>query len=349
MHNNFLVITAVLIMTSFSQVTQAADKVSAAHFGVLAFLDWNHDWNGYLYPDRASIVKAAEGMKKLGIGIVRVDFPWVHTENEKDVWTFERYDMIADVLTEHGIEICAVLGYSPQWLGAWNDAPKDLAAYENYVRTVVARYKSKIKYWECWNEPDSPVYFVPQDNMKTYAPLLKIFYRTVKETQPDATVLVGGMTTDGYFKFKELFKLGAGDSFDVINYHPFVNPDNPNAFDEARQKMKLLRELMRKNGKQPRIWVTEVGCPGVKKKGEARWWEGVAQSEAEQAIFLTGIISALSMQDGVEKVFWAFWQDTDGHFGDAVDNLGLLRRDGSEKPAYQAYRTFIADVTASNT
>jgi hypothetical protein len=333
--------TAVCVMVQMGYA-DAAEASVQKRFGVLAFLDWDHAWNGHMYPDRASIERAAAKMRELGITDVRVDFPWVHMEKDPGVWTFERYDDIADVMYQNGISVCAVLGYSPQWMGAWNDAPRDLAAYENYVRTVVARYKDRITAWECWNEPDSPVYFVPQDGMKTYAEVLRVCSRAVRETDPSATVLVGGMTTDGYFKLKELFKLGLGDAFDVINYHPFVNPENPSATNEAVQKMRLLRELMVKHGKPPRIWVTEIGCPGVPRKGEARWWEGIAQDEDEQAAFLETIVTALTMQQGVEKVFWAFWQDTDGHFRDAVDHFGLLRHDGSSKPAYERYRAIIS-------
>ena len=41
--------------------------------------------------------------------------------------------------------------------------------------------------------------------------------------------------------------------------------------------------------------------------------------------------------EGLEKIFWAFWRDTD-HFKSGVDYFGLIRRDFSRKPAFEAYK-----------
>ena len=41
---------------------------------------------------------------------------------------------------------------------------------------------------------------------------------------------------------------------------------------------------------------------------------------------------------GVEKIFWAFFRDTDHHFQCGTDYFGLVRLDFTPKPAYRAYR-----------
>jgi hypothetical protein len=67
------------------------------------------------------------------------------------------------------------------------------------------------------------------------------------------------------------------------------------------------------------------------------WWLGRNPGEQEQAVWLTLVYQALPAEPKVEKVFWAFFRDTDRHFKDGTDYFGLVRHDFSPKPAYRAY------------
>lgn len=314
-----------------------------ADYGVLAFLNWNHSWNHYKYNDDSDLKRVVKQIKKLGVGIVRVDFPWNDIEKQQGVFNYARYDQIVDLLTKNDIEILAVVGYSPNWAArAWNMPPDNLDYFYRCALNLVNRYKGKIKYWECWNEPDSKTYFALQDGMRTYTKLLKKFYKAIKGVDSDALVLHGGVTTNGFYAIKDIIKNGGTYSFDIANIHPFVGPEREQFKTEMRNKIVALRKLLWESGKMPRIWVTEIGCPGVSKTDSSKtWWEGYAQTEEEQAEFLREAIPYLKDIEGVEKVFWAFFKDNENHFRNAVDNFGLVRKDGRSKAAYKVYQEII--------
>ena len=88
-----------------------------------------------------------------------------------------------------------------------------------------------------------------------------------------------------------------------------------------------------------KIWFTEIGCPGVKKlTKENGWWEGLSPTETQQAAFVKEVFTRVIELADVEKVFWAFFRDSDRHFNSGVDYFGLVRWDFSKKPAYEAYK-----------
>ncbi|NIM95445.1 MAG: hypothetical protein GTO18_17245 [Anaerolineales bacterium] len=143
---------------------------------------------------------------------------------------------------------------------AWADAsgktcgpiePEDLTAFGDFMYDVVARYNKApyfVKYWEIWNEPDiDPDLVGPGswigcwgDESDTYygggyyADMLKIVYPRIKQADPSAKVLFGGLLLDcdptnppeGKTCKPSLFLEGAlrnagGDYFDILAFHGY--------------------------------------------------------------------------------------------------------------------------------
>ncbi len=306
-------------------------------FGVLDFLDWNQDWNGFQYDSPAKIERAAALMEKAGVGMVRQPFPWNTMEEEKGRIQFDRYDQILDILGRHHIAVLGLISYSALWTHREWNAPPDPEAFLKFTRAVVRRYKDRIKYWELWNEPDHSTYWNKQDQMQTYTELLKVFTPAVKEEDPTAMVVLGSGNTA--FPIRQMYRNGAKAFFDVVNIHPFWDPLKPNAILGVQGIYKGVLKAMEENQDTNKpIWITEVGCPGIPPlKNPPTWWEGKATTETEQAAWVTTVYQEALTWPGVERIFWAFFRDTD-HFHDAVDYFGLLRRNFSPKPSYNAYR-----------
>jgi hypothetical protein len=59
----------------------------------------------------------------------------------------------------------------------------------------VSRYKGKVRYWQNDAEPNNPVFWA--GTKEEFVAQLKVFYRAVKDADPDASVVVGGY--DGLF------------------------------------------------------------------------------------------------------------------------------------------------------
>ena len=58
---------------------------------------------------------------------------------------------------------------------------------------------------------------------------------------------------------------------------------------------------------------------------------GKNPDESAQAAWLKDVTGALLKDEHVDKIFWAFFRDCKGHWGNGVDYFGLLRWDYSKK------------------
>ncbi|MCX5702404.1 MAG: beta-galactosidase [Candidatus Omnitrophica bacterium] len=316
-------------------------------FGVLEFLHWNHPWNHYKYGDEKDLKKSVALMKESGVGWVRMDFLWSDIEPEASKFEFAKYDYIVDLLSENNIHILGLLNYSADWAstcGKWNCPPLDNNLFTNYAVKIVQRYKGKIKHWEVWNEPDSSTYWTDQDSLKSYCILLKDVYIALKEVDPDCKILNGGLA-NGIASVNHLYDNGAKGYFDILNLHFFESPLNPDAIKRVIVFPKLAYKVMARNQDgDKKIWITEIGCPGVKRGLKVNnWWMGNNPNEAEQAKWLKDVFTSLTREKFVEKVFWAFFRDTKEHWNNGVDYFGLLRWDFTRKPAFLTYKKCFND------
>jgi hypothetical protein len=326
---------------------EAKDRTEDNPFGVLEFLHWNHPWNNYKYASRQDLEKAAALIKEAGIGFVRLDFLWEDIEPEQGKFALAKYDQIVEVLVEHRLAILGLLNYSAPWAaseGTWNSPPGDTQTFVNYAVKVIGRYKDKVKYWEVWNEPDSPTYWAKQDGLESYCALLKEVYLAAKKIDPDCRILNGGLA-NGLSSVNRLYDQGAKDYFDILNIHYFAQPLSAGAISQVTAFPRLVRKVMERNGDQDKeIWLTEIGCPGVKKElAVANWWLGENPDEQQQAEWLKEAFTQLLKEKTVEKIFWAFLRDCHNHWGNGIDYFGLLRWNFSCKPAFRAYKQITAN------
>lgn len=311
-------------------------------FGVLEFLHWNHPWNNYKYSCVADIEKVAKLMKEAGVGWVRMDFLWEEIEPREGDFQFGKYDKIVEVLYRNNIHILALLDYSAYWARVcpeWNCPPKESKFFANYAAKMIEHYKDKIKYWEVWNEPDSSAYWKDQDGMKGYCALLKEVYVAAKKIDPDCKILNGGLA-NGVGSINRLYDNGAKDYFDILNIHFFENPAHKSAIESVKSYPKLAYKIMSRNGDAgKKIWITEIGCPGVKQGITVKnWWMGSNPDERAQAEWVKMVYAELLKDGNVEKIFWAFFRDCQGHWDNGVDYFGMVRWDYSKKPSFGAYQ-----------
>lgn len=354
---NKLTILPALFLLTFSQLHAGEmlprDKMTADPaaltkdnldnpFGVLEFLHWNHPWNNHKYSSIRDLERSTSLMQEAGVGWVRVDFLWGDIEPEEGKFDFSKYDDIVRLLRSKGIHILGILHYSADWAsscGEWNCAPKDNKLFINYASKVIRRYKDQVKHWELWNEPDSSTYWKQQDGLKSYCVLLEEVYTAAKQIDPECKILNGGLA-NGMSSINKLYDNGAKDYFDILNIHFFESPFNPGSLKAVASYPKLAYNIMRRNGDgHKKIWITEIGCPGVKKGLKVgNWWMGKNPTERQQAKWLKDVYSELLKDPHVGKIFWAFFRDTKNHWNNGVDYFGMVRWGFSRKPAYRAYR-----------
>ena len=206
-------------------------------------------------------------LRELGASLVRVYFYWSQIEPGPGEYTFEVVDAFLEQLSgseEVWVTVCS----SSQWATeqATDFLPpspaKDVAAYDRFIRQLVQHCTGRVHYWQCDNEP-SNVGLTWAGTVDSYLAQLRVMYRAVQETDPDAAVVLGGApyalpssapdSPERQF-FDVLLREGR-DFFDLFDLHLYGQADLILSDIEAA------RDLMRAFGYEKELVVGEYNAP----------------------------------------------------------------------------------------
>ncbi len=260
-----------------------------------------------------------------------------------------------------------------------------LEAFADFLSEAVKRYSIppyKVKFWELGNEPDVDPSLVSFNSVfgcwgdqndqfyggGYYAEMLKVVYPAIKAADPDATVLIGGLLLDcdptqppegkdckpGRF-LEGILNNGGGDYFDAVSFHGYTHyfgpsTDIPNQlfFDDHHPdwghrggvvigKIDYLRQVMTNFIIDKPIYHTEgallclegnpIDCspPG----------EDFYDSQADYVVRMY----VRNWANGVSGTIWYQFEGPGWRYG------GLLDENQNPKPAYEALRTLITELS----
>jgi Abnormal spindle-like microcephaly-assoc'd, ASPM-SPD-2-Hydin len=220
----------------------------------------------------------------------------------------------------------------------------DLADYRSMIAQIVARADPFIRDWEIWNEPDNGGFFTgtPQQ----YAQMLRAAHDAIKEIDPQANVLLGGISgTSGMGWLAQVFAVPGADAahaFDIANIHERGRLDAL-AADVASWK----RFLGGYSFTGP-LWVTEHGYPS---DPAFQYDPAYAAGPVSQAAYLTASIPTL-IDAGAGEVFVTERDNLGGEFasegvlGGEVSDPPVADPQVVEKPAYAAVRAIAECYTS---
>jgi len=126
------------------------------------------------------------------------------------------------------------------------------------------RYRGRVRHWEVWNEENIETFW-RNVSAEDYVKLLKVTYAEIKSADPEAKVLLGGLSRVPTNYIDKVYLAGGKDYFDIMNIHPYTRPDPPER--RMLKELKELKTIMAKHedaGKP--IWITEIGWPVPKRK-----------------------------------------------------------------------------------
>jgi len=300
--------------------------------------------------------------KNLGVKWLRMDFVWIDFEPYRDApFDFSEYDQIVGWAKNNGIEIIPLLWTVPYWLNnaTHSDIPTGAAfndfvtRFGNFVYKIVEHYKTDIKYFEIWNEPNIGFWNDPESTLyvydewhtynsergvEKYVTLLKEAYTQAKRANPNCVVISGGISNYAPY-LQEMYGYGAKGYFDVFGSHPYFwhgttknyDPDYvwvegyPDNFASIQQ----MRDVMVANGDgTKKIMITELGVDGQPgPEGET--------TEAIQARALTRVFQKIDEE--FPYVIGVMWF----HLRTEMENYGLLHEDYTPRQMYYAYQQLI--------
>jgi hypothetical protein len=288
-------------------------------------------------------------LKALGTNWVRVFATWSDLEPARGDYSpswLGNYERLFHELP-HGTKVVVDVVGTPRWeTGSDNEhtPPANPDDYAAFVGGLAQRWGAHVAAYELWNEEDDPGWWVGAPDPAAYAALLRASYPVIKAAEPNATVLVGGLTGNDYPFLEGLYQAGAKGYFDAVAVHTdtacniaspyaFLKGMNERMIPDSFLAFREVHSVMLANGDDKPIWMTELSWRTTSAEcGEGYWAGRKAQgvTDEQQATYLRQAYHCLAQAPYVQVAIWFPLQDE----GDEV--AGLLRADGSRKPSFEA-------------
>jgi len=316
---------------------------------------WSHVYND---GERQVVV---DKLAAAGLRWVRIDIGWASMERDgKGQITASYIDLLercVNMARQRNLQVLVNVSGTPGWANgnrASSTPPTNPAAYGDFARWIAGRLRGRVSAWEIWNEPNSPGFWA--GTVAEYAELVKAGYRGFKAGDSGASVVAGGSAWNDSDWVRELYQRGVKDHFDALSTHPYqgVGDAPPEHADDGNKwwfsHAPAVRQVMVDYGDaDAQLWFTEFGWSthsndGIPAGSDNSWMRGV--TEATQADYVVRSIEhARRNWPYVGPMFWykerswrpagSTWFDT--HF----EGYGLLRPDGSVRPAYSALKRLL--------
>jgi hypothetical protein len=296
----------------------------------------------------------------------RLDIGWPEVEPSRGHWRWGESDHQFTEAARHGVTVLPLLMGVPGWTGASpTTIPADPTGFAGYVARAVRRYGPGGSFWrrhprlpyhpavwfELWNEPYLEQFSNGGPRPAVYARLVKAAASAGRRASPKAKFLLAadtsGLATGGRATpwVQALYRAvpDLNRYFDGVAAHPYSAPRGPlvdipgtNTRFEFR-RVELLHKMFvaRGAGAKP-FWITEVGwstCPALTQD---------CVSEGRQATYIGQVLNTVKNRYSawLRAVFLYNYRDSPAS-PDPTDRehwFGLIRRDGSPKPAWSVLR-----------
>ncbi len=289
-----------------------------------------------------------------GMRWARIPLFWFHNEPENTTpenyrWWYDFEEWLAR-LSARDVKVILTLTGNPSWAASYVGGPIDKVSIDELVEFMVAvvdRYSAppyNVKHWEFYNEPDNGSAFYARLGWgywgpwpEKYAEMLHAVYAPIKEADPDAQIVFGGLAYDNFTDtggpfvrefLDQVLQHPYGKNFDIMNFHyyPVFHPRwDPYGRDIIGKATYLRDKLASYNVFKPFI-CTESGL----------WSDAVEGGGYEEQSRYVAQLFARSMEAELDATIWYKLIDD---VGPGVKKHGVLEYDLTPKPAYYAYQT----------
>lgn len=301
-----------------------------------------------------------QAARQLGVSWTRVPFNWADLQaGGPDTWTPKVSQAQIDKEIVAGRMVVGLLIGIPQWArdqqdlpkGLWLDADDPGNTWATFVRQAVSRHRGRINHWIIWNEPDiaeSEIAHTWHGSVADFAQLQRTAYRAAKAVNPSAVIHLSAFTYwADYYAGTEQYMARLLDEimadprapqhdyyFDVATAHLYFQPS------QIYDLTNLFVDIMRQRGMDQPIWLVETNAPPKDDPGwpVSNWTLSVTQQE--QAAYIPQALAA-ALAAGVERVAVYKLRDTADDRAANPEPFGLVRLDGSRRPAFESYQVAV--------
>ncbi|HEX7278643.1 MAG TPA: hypothetical protein VF255_03365 [Solirubrobacterales bacterium] len=343
-----------LLTSAFLLVPASAQAVPQGFFGIV--------------PQTTLTAEDTARMRAGGIETIRVPIAWSSIESSPSGgYAWSGVDEIVALAARERIEVLPFFLSTPRWLSRDQrrlpvDSGRQRRAWAAFIGAAVERYgrngqfwaehgpgsanplpRVPIRAWQIWNEQNF-FYFTRPASPGRYARLLKITHRAVRQADPRADIVLGGLfgnpkqrppvAMDAVDFLDRLYRVGGiKATFDAVALHPY-------AADTA--ELRLLVEgvrstMVRNRDRGAGLYLTEVGW-GSQFNPRVVAFEVGLRGQARELRGAYAYLISNRGRLGLRQVDWFTWKDISGSCS-FCDSSGLFRRGGKfrPKPAWHAF------------
>jgi len=289
-------------------------------------------------------------LKALDLRWIRLGLHWERLEPAPGQWQWTDLDRLMQVIEQEQLKpLVYLVGSAPFATSAPAGVsnpdqypPTNPQLFANSFATLASRYPH-VGAWQVWNEQNIPPFWQPAEDPVQYRQLLESSLGALTAARPDATQVIGGhayysqMPVRGGLMLQAMTQLGSVRPDRVTAYHPYSHEpegDVPGVGDFIAHA-NTVNQYLRHSGSGP-IWATEFGWSSDAGPVELQPIIG-EQGQADYMLRRLALMSAMDF----DRIFLFTLSDLDARATPRDQFYGLLRLNGSEKPAYQALKRFL--------
>ena len=292
---------------------------------------WGEMWRHWYGPQVEQEI--AEGTAKLGLNSLRVLVPY----GSRHGWTDEagavnpvylnELQQLVQIAGNHQLRVIITLfDFADDWPAAGTAAE---AAHRRYLETIVGAFRDddRVLAWDLHNEPDFYATWRRRGRPAVVVDWLTRMAAATRRLDPNHLVTVG------LGDYQNYWFTAAPDLPRVLDLVDFVSHHAYDATDFAGQ----VREIKAHTGKP--IVFEEVGWPTGPSFVNDGYTEAVQLLVYEQ---LVQVMQAERLAGATQWLMWDLSLGRQARVTHDADWMGLLRRDGSLKPAGAVYAAWAA-------
>jgi len=295
-----------------------------------------------------------------GIGLLRQKFDWAQIEQRPGSFGLGWYDRYVLDAASRGIRVLPILFNAPAFYvhqrGRAACPPHRNRTMARFARVLVRRYgrhgslwrenpgqrKLPIRSWQIWNEPNLRVYWCGRPNARRYTRMLKTVGRAIRRVDHHAEIVTAGLPPSelsGTIPLPRfisgMYRAGAKRWMTTLAINSYAKNRG-----ELAGLLGSMRRLMNRHGDwRARIWVTELGWGD---QGPRHRFIVGSRGQAKRIRSSFRYLRHNRLRLRLRGVVYYSWRDARPYAPQYKDmwglHTGLLRVDGSPKPAYRAFR-----------
>jgi hypothetical protein len=294
-----------------------------------------------------------------GIRTARADAFWPWAEPRAPFlgmrsYTWRSFDDAVGLLAANDLRLLPELAYSTLWSttvpGDDHAPPVNDADYAAYAGAFARRFGRGGEFWSAhpelpalpvtayhvWNEPNLQHFWRPQPDAARYARLYRAAREAIKRSDPDATVVLGGLSplADSFVESAYAAEPALRGNVDALAYHPY-GATPAHVLKQVRRMRSTLDGLG--EGAVP-LWITELGWPTQGKGGLPSPLPD--RTRAGNVSLLTDAL--LGSNCDVDVVAAYQWVAAEREAGFDEHWMGIYRHDGTPTETGVAYRESVA-------